>query len=200
MNKIINDWINFCEDREKFDKSHFYTLFWEGITQNDLEYIFKYFPHSLELNSRTKEYLFGTKEKVTELVINEVLIDLAIKDLNQKISILIDNPELVELIGHLKVEFIQDSNYVIQLKNNSPFIDFFDAVNDNLSDNWILEDKKTFALYEAFYGLTKNYETVWYLFNPLFKIKINCEFYYKLSTLGGIYSFSDDKILVSKRF
>ncbi len=199
MNEIIADWINFCEGREKFDKSHFYTLFWEGITQNNLEDIFKYFPHSIELMNRTKDYLFGTKEKISESVINDVLIDLAIKDLNQKKSIINHNSELVELIELLKVEFTQDFKQVLQLKRRSPNVDFFDAINDKLSDNWIIEDKKAFALYEAFYGLTKNYEMVLYLFNPLFKIQIDCGFYFKLSTLGGVYSFSNDKILVSKK-
>lgn len=200
MNEIINDWINFCEGREKFDKSHFYTLFWEGITQTDLEHIFKYFPHSIALINQTRDYLFGKKEEILESAIKDVLINLVIKDLNQKKSVINENSDLVDLLERLEIEFTHDYNKVIQLKNSSPYIDFFDSLNDKLSDNWIIEDKKAFALYEAFYGLTKNYEMVWYLFNPLFKIEINCEFYYKLSTLGGVYSFSNDKVLVSKRF
>lgn len=199
MNDIVNDWINFCEGRERFDKSHFYTLFWEGITQTDLENIFKYFPQSMALINQITDYLFGKKEEISDLTMKDTLIDLVIKDLNQKKPVIIENSDIVCLLDHLEIEFTHDFNKVLQLKNSSPYIDFFDSLNDKLSDNWIIEDKKAFALYEAFYGLTKNYEMVWYLFNPLFKIEINCEFYYKLSTLGGVYSFSNDKILVSKR-
>ena len=200
MNELLNDWKEFCEGRKNFDKSHFFALFWEGINQKDLENVFKYFPNSIELTDRTKEYLFGTKENISESVIKNILISLVIKDLNQKKTIINENSDLLELIETLDVEFIQDFKKVLLLKNTSPYIDFFDTINDKLSDNWIIEDKKTFALYEAFYGLTKNYEMVWYLFNPLFKINFNCEYYFKLSTLGGVYSFSNNKILVSKRF
>jgi hypothetical protein len=44
-----------------------------------------------------------------------------------------------------------------------------------------------------------DYEMAWYPFDPLFRIHLNCEFYYRLSTLGGVYASSKSKVLVSRR-
>lgn len=200
MNQIVNDWEKFCEGRESFDKSHFYTLFWEGITRSDLDLIFKYFPKSHELVERTNDYLFGKREEVSnETTISEASIKLAIHDINEKKSIIGSNSHLLRVTQQFKVEFIEDFESISRLKTLPPNIEFFDAINDVLSENWIIEDRKAFALHEAFYGLTNDYEMVWYLFSPLYKTNVDFSNYYKLTVLGGIYAITDNQILVSQR-
>jgi hypothetical protein len=199
MNELLRDWKDFCEGRKRFDKCHFYTLFWEEIGPDGIADIFQYFPHSTELADRTKEYLFGKRERISESTLKDFLVGLVVRDLDQKKAVIGENSNLIGLLERLEIEFIQDSEKVIELKARSPYVDFYDAINDKLSD-WIVEDGKAFALYEAFYGLTKNYEMVWHLFGPLFRVRLDSEAYYRLSIHGGVYSFSNDKILVSKRF
>lgn len=200
MNEIIQDWEQFCEGRKSFDKSHFYTLFWEGITRSDLEGIFKYFPRSNELVERLSEYLFGKREKaIDKCSLEAVLVELAIKDIEEKKSILDSNCSLLSLLQELKVEFVDDFNNVAIRKTEPPYIVFFDSINDVFSDCWTIEDKKAFALYDALYGLTKDYEMVWYLFSPLFKINLDLSYYYRLTTLRGIYTITNNQILVSKK-
>lgn len=197
--RIIIDWCQFCEGKNSFDKSHFYTLFWEDISQNDLKEIFKYFPNPDRLFLFTNEYLFGKTRRVSESVINKMLIELALGDLNEKKNLIDSNSNLSSMLNDIKVEFINDNLFVETSRNNIPYVDFFDAISDKLMDSWIIEDKKTFALYEAFYGLTKNYEMVWYLFKPLLSIDINLEYYFQFTSLGGIYSFIENKLIVSKK-
>lgn len=197
--RIIIDWCQFCEGKNSFDKSHFYTLFWEDISQNDLKEIFKYFPNPDGLFLFTNEYLFGKTRRVSESVINKMLIELALGDLNEKKNLIDSNSNLSSMLNDIKVEFINDNLFVETSRNNIPYVDFFDTISDKLMDSWIIEDKKTFALYEAFYGLTKNYEMVWYLFKPLFSIDINLECYFQFTSLGGIYSLIENKLIVSKK-
>lgn len=196
MNKIVFEWCEFCEGKQHFDKSHFYTLFWEDISEQDLKTIFQYFPKSNELFEIMNDYLFGEGEKKLES--QELLLELASNDVLQKKLLIQDNIGLVKKIENVKVEYTDDFRIVEESRGESPYVDFFDALNDKVLENWIIEDKKAFALYEAFYGLTKYYEMVWYLFQPLININVSFKYYYKLSKLGGIYSFVDNKLMVSK--
>jgi hypothetical protein len=199
MKEIISDWCEFCEGRKAFDKSHFYTLFWEDITQSDLRIIFKYFPKADKLFELTYDYLFGETQRVPEALLNETLIELALNDINQKKYLLHTNSDLFRMVDSIKVEFVDDDILVQNLSKKSPYLDFFDAISDTLLDSWIVEDKKTYALYEAFYGLTKSYEIVWGLFSPLFSMNISFQYYIQFTSFGGVYCFLDNKLLVSKK-
>lgn len=197
MNNVISDWCAFCEGRKSFDKSHFHTLFWEDISLNDLRQIFKYFPNSEELFSLTHDYLFGTTDAISNSV-PKVLIDLAFKDILEKRKLIGEGFGLTGANGNMTADFIEDFKHVEKLKTKEPYLSFFDAINDKFLDSWILEDKKTFALHEAFYGLTKYYEMVWYLFKPLTNIKVDFKYYYELTKLRGVYAFLGDKLIVSQ--
>mgnify|MGYP000897659961 CR=1 FL=1 len=199
MNELLKDWMAFCEGKEKFDKSHFYTLFYEDIGENMLVEIFKYFPNADKLVAITTDYLFGKTEKVEEDKIENTLIELSVKDIAEKKKLLANTPILQHTIEKAVAEFTPDCKMVEKLRSAPPYSDFFDAIRDELSDRWIIEDKKAFALHEAFYGLTTSYELVWYLFSPLFSVSVNFEYYNKFTALGGVYSFSQSTLLVSRR-
>lgn len=197
MKSIITDWCNFCEGRALFDKDHFHTLFWEDnkndkITKDELILIFKYFPNSKELFNLMNDYLFN--KTLLKNATNETLIELVKKDINQKklLSTKLQN------IDNYPIEYIANFNLVEQYKNCCEYLEYYDEISDIIADNWIIEDKKTFALYESFYGLVKDYEIVWYLFSPLINTKINFKYYFDFTSLGGIHSINNKKILVSK--
>lgn len=197
MKSIITDWCNFCEGRALFDKDHFHTLFWEDnkndkITKDELILIFKYFPNSKELFNLMNDYLFN--KTLLKNATNETLIELVKKDINQKklLSTKLQN------IDNYPIEYIANFNLVEQYKNCTDHYEYYDEISDIIADNWIIEDKKTFALYESFYGLVNDYEIVWYLFSPLINTKINFKYYFDFTSLGGIHSINNKKILVSK--
>lgn len=196
MNNIITDWCAFCEGRKSFDKSHFHVLFWEDISANELHEIFKYFPNSEILFELTHDYLFGITNPISNP--SNVLIDLAFRDIQEKRKLISEDLGLDVINENMMVEFVDDFQSVEKLKTKEPYISFFDAINDKFLDSWILEDKKAFALHEAFYGLTKYYEMVWYLFKPLTNIKVSLKYYYELTKLRGVYAFRANKLIVSQ--
>lgn len=197
MNETIKDWILFCEGTKKFDSFYFHTLFWEDITPNNLISIFKYFPNSEELFNLTNDYLFGEYQKSN--VTTKLLIDLAISDLEEKKKLISSDMKLMNLLSNLIVEFVSDYKIVEKSQSEIFYSNFQSTISDILFDNWVSEDKKMYALYEAFYGLTKDYQIVWHLFSPLLKVNVDFENYIKLFCAGGIYSISDNKLIVAKR-
>lgn len=193
MKEIINDWCQFCEGIKAYDKSHFYTLFWEEeISTNDLYQIFKYFPNHNELIKIMTNYLHGNQEITNKS--NDFIMQLVQKDIQEKVSL---SNNLKYIIDY-PIEFIEDYSFVSNKVGSDEYYEYYDEISDIISDKWILEDKKSFALYEAFYGLTKNYEIVWYLFSPLLKTPINYKYYFDISISGGIYTIYNKKILVSR--
>jgi hypothetical protein len=68
MRQIIKDWCNFCEGKNDFDKSHFYTLFWDDSENEklttDLQIISSYFLEKDKLFEILNNYLFDTGKKI----------------------------------------------------------------------------------------------------------------------------------------
>ncbi|MBF7093176.1 hypothetical protein IUY40_16715 [Flavobacterium sp. ALJ2] len=193
MKDIVKDWCKFCEGEETYDKSYFYTLFWQDqFSKDELYEIFKYFPNSNELLDLMFDYIYDCN--IIEDKSTSYLMQLVKNDISEKTS-LSDN---LKYIKNYPVEFVDDYNFVKNKIDSEEYYKYYDEVSDVLADRWIIEDKKTFALYEAFYGLTKSYEIVWYLFSPLISTKINYKYYVDIMMLGGVYTIYNNKILVSK--
>lgn len=200
MIDIIEDWVDFCENKREFDKSHFYTLFWEDIDDKKIKKIFKNFPKSDLLYEKVRDYMFGNKFDFFKLLnrdIKEVSVELALADISEKKKLLIGNEKLLNLLNRIEVEFIPDFDFVLQLKAYEPYTELFDEIEFQLTEKWILNDKKANALYEALYGLSKSYEMTWYLFAPLIDTNVNFKYYFDLTRFGGAYSFKGNKLLVS---
>ena len=197
MRQIIKDWCNFCEGRNDFDESHFYTLFWddsedEKLTMVDLQIIFSYFLEKDKLFEILNNYLFDTGEKIDAS--KEDLIFLAREDVREKAKL---SEELYYLFTK-SVIFDEDFQKVEASRDESEYLKFNDEVSDVLFESWKLEDGKAYALYEALYGLTKDYKMVWYLFSPLLDVDINFDNYFKMKINNGIYSITNNKIVVSR--
>lgn len=195
MRQILKDWCNYCEGKKDFDKSHFYTLFWddsekEKLTPNDLNIIFSYFNEKEKLIEIMNNYLFlSENNKITED--NEIF--LIKNDIKEKIKL----SKVLDFISSYKIS-VSDLEKVEESRNELEFLNFYDEISDIVLDNWKIEDKKTNALYEALYGLTYDYELVWYLFSPLLNLNITFENYYLLKKIGITYSIFNKEIIYSK--
>jgi hypothetical protein len=197
MKNIVKDWCKFCEGEKKYDKSYFYTLFWQDqtdlkITKDELYEIFKYFSNSNELLELMSNYLYDNY--IIENKSTSYLIQLVRNEIDEKTSL----SNNLDYIKNYPIEFVDDYNFVKSKVDSEEYYKYYDEISDILADSWIIEDKKAFALYEALYGLTKSYEIVWYLFSPLISIKINYKYYIDIYMLGGVYTIYNSKILVSK--
>lgn len=197
MRQIIKDWCDFCEGNKYFDKSHFYTLFWddsesEKLTKADLQIIFSYFLEKDRLFEILNHYLFDTKEKIN--LSKEDLVFLSREDINEKAKL----SEDLKYIFTTSIIFDENFQKVEASRNESEYLNFYDEISDIILDSWKLEDEKTNALYEAFYGLTADYEMVWYLFSPLLNISTTFFYYFQLKINNGIYSIVNNKIVVSR--
>lgn len=192
MRQILKDWCNYCEGKEDFDKSHFYTLFWddseeEKLTENDIDIIFSYFNEKEKLIEIMRDYLFPNKSN--QKFINNVIL-LIQKDIEEKIRL----SEKLNFISSYKISLSKIEN-VEKSRNEIEFLSYFDEISDVVLNNWKVEDKKANALYEALYGLTYDYEMVWYLFSPLLNLNIDFKYYYELKKQGIVYSIKNKIIL-----
>ncbi len=203
MDEQLIDWIEFCEKRKTFDKSHFYTLFFEGKAENgrrseeELKTIFQYFPHTDELLLRMNNFTNGEDAQITDY--RNYIIENTSKDLDQKRIILKeeDEEELFELIQK-PIKYVEDINRVVDNRlNNWPDAEIHSVVSDFFIEKTPADDL-TNALEEAFYGFTHNYELTRYLMYPLIDTDLNLDYYFNIWKVGGDYSVTENGVIVSK--
>ena len=210
MGNLLNDWQGFCEARKSFDVDHFYTLFHADssvLTDEQLKAIFVYFPHSEELASRMAGILkvkFSIREGNdygSSCAENkDKLISFAVADLMQKRVICdkLGNAELCNIIDRVSPVYsdnIDEGHKLLQVDGPNAWLS--ELVGDYIQSN-VPTDKKVLALFEAFYGLTTDYDLVWYAVRPLIDCDdINLDNYFYLWELGGEYVLTDDNLIVS---
>lgn len=68
---------------------------------------------------------------------------------------------------------------------------------DFMVDNVIIEDEKTYIIYNSFYGITFDFNLQIFLFIPLVKTNYTAEHLFNFKRLGGIYTISDNKVYYS---
>lgn len=202
MDKQLIEWINFCEGKVDFDISHFYTLFFEGDADNgyrsdvELDAIFKYFRNSEDLKLRLR----NTTQTIDLEEPDDMatfLIDSTFKDVQEKKKF-IDDEELLKFLAK-PVNYIDDIESVRKSQiTDWQYEEYMALVGDTISELKYSTEKKVYALFEAFYGLTTDYNMVWYLGRPLLKTTVNLDHYFDLWRFGGRYCISSDGILVSR--
>ena len=201
MSNLITDWQAFCEGRKAFDKSHFYTLFMDNLSDNDLDIIFSYLPNTAGLISRLKNAL--DKKRYIKLNLEnrkKRLIELVYLDLQQKKTLLQEagQDEIVSIIENAKYHFIENTDSALEYKiNNDIHFELFDTVAFDISQNRISNEDKIYAIFEAFYGLVEMYEVVWYLGAPLVNTSINFDYYFELWAMGGDYALTKEGVIVT---
>ena len=85
MKQIIKDWCEFCENGAKFEDGHFYTLFMDGPSPDEIKEIFKYFDQKDELTDRMVKYLYDPKLQIGEGEnLKDELSKLIVKDFEDR--------------------------------------------------------------------------------------------------------------------
>ncbi len=89
MRQIIKDWCEFCENGTKFEDGHFYTLFMDGPSPDEIKEIFKYFDQNIELTDRLVKYLYHPKPQIDDVEnLKDELRRLIVKDFEDRQKIL----------------------------------------------------------------------------------------------------------------
>lgn len=197
---ILKDWCDFCEGREKFDKSHFITLFHEDIKDEYLEMALQFFPNQDELIDRVINVREFYPERGKNMKAEpDYILDLAIKDVREKRKACkyLSEDELVNIIDNAKPKFVSDKLTFERALNNEWNGEFLSQVGFYFDECWNSEDDSYYALFEAFYGMTNSYEIQWYLGRPLMNTSVNPDYFYELWKAKGCYALSGSELIVS---
>lgn len=205
MSSLLKDWIDFCDKKVIFDKSHFANLLTENLSEKELHEALRFFPLSdliVDRIIRVKDSgcfdgspylrpkLIGTPEHLLEL------ITLDLKDKYLLCQELGDD-ELCQFTHDVVIEFTEDKQIVEHsLLKDTPSDWIFELIGDYI-DEVRGVDPKLQALEEACYGLANNYYLAWYIMSPLFNISIDFENYFNVWRHGCKFVITEDKVLLS---
>ncbi len=195
MRQIVKDWCEFCEKGTKFEDGHFYTLFMDGPSKEEIKEIFKYFDQNIELTNRLVKYLYHPKPKIDDVEnLKDELRRLIVKDFEDRQKILSELECFKKFLANPEFEFISDleHNKTVVWDDiwSQRFLDF-------MIDNVINEEEKIYIIYNSFYGITFDFNLQIFLFIPLIKTDYTAEHLFNFKSLGGIYAISDNKVYYS---
>ena len=196
MNNIYSDWINFCEGRQEFDKSHFLSLFKAGLSDEELKKALQYFPSGGDIYSRLKEvldsgylceyaYLMPAKkhqldEKTLLMIAKEWLDERALFCKNSK------EMELFKIAVNAQISFSSRKNVRKKMEDNDiPNARLYDLMCDTVIDSTLIETKQADALFEAAYELAADYPLSWFICQTLIDIDIDFRKYFEFWKGGG---------------
>lgn len=204
--KMLSDWMSFCEKKKNFDKSHFYTLFHYRWQPSELKIIFKYFADYKVLEEKIMRYLNSDRYNAIQkgnnfktIPIDEnKLVTLIKSDLSEKKKVCqkFKDFELVDIIEHAKIEFVSVEDFTSLLETDIPDGWIIELLNDYFIENRISNEDSIYALFEAYYGLTANYQLVWFLGSPLINVEYNFNSYIELWENGLDYLVGHNHVFV----
>lgn len=197
MSLELNDWIDYCEEKKDFDKSHFYTLFLQednskGFSSYEYQKIFKYFSEKDELINRLTQYFSHENYKSQIDDLKTFLILSTRKDIEEKKQAL-DDDELLNILSR-NIYFVEDFNEFCDYQLDEWNGEYISLLGDSFRRT---RSNEEYALFEAYYGLTSNIQLVWYLGSPLLDTKINFDHYFDIWKVGGDYAVTENGIYVS---
>lgn len=189
---MIEEWLEFSSGKNNtFEDGYFYTLFMEGVTNEEIEKIFSSFPNSQQLVERMKLYL-NTKPSFN-YTINE-LENLINSDFQERKTILEQIPSFVNFLVNPKFVYLENEEQLTNLILDDIWTQEF---HDFLRVLMINQERKTYELLNALYGLTYDFDYQMYLFKPLLKTNYEMNYLFQFKKHGGIYSISDDTVFFS---
>lgn len=195
MRQIVKDWCEFCEKGTKFEDGHFYTLFMDGPSPDEINEIFKYFDQKDDLTDRMHKYLYRSKPQIDNVeILKDELRRLIVKDFEDRQKILSELECFKKFLANPEFEFISDleHNEILIWDDiwSQRFLDF-------MIDNVINEEEKIYIIYNSFYGITFDFNLQIFLFIPLIKTDYTAEYLFNFKRLGGIFAISDNKVYYS---
>lgn len=201
MRQIVDDWVSYCKGENIYPDSHFYILFMDLPTDEEIEAIYQFFPNKEELISRMKDwinYRIVGRNQISEKAAKELLV----KDLAQRSYILEKLHAGISNLGNIKYKFKDYKVVEKELFNDELSQNFLDYISSNYKynsdkrhDNF--DDNILYELSNAIYGVTSDYDIQFYLYQPLLKIDYTAEYLYEFITGGGIYAFTEEGISYS---
>jgi hypothetical protein len=210
MSNLLDDWQDFCEGRKDFDMSHFYTLFHADptiLSNEQLKIIFSYFPKSDELLYRMENIFNERFSSDTDQnpennigLSDAQLKELVLNDIKEKriICETKKDAELCEIIAGVEPVIVTDIQKIKALQQcDGPDAWMKELVDDHLRSARITNDKKVISLFEAFYGLTTNYQLVWYAGLPLINDNYDPSYYFELWKFDCDYVLTKDELLIA---
>lgn len=195
MRQIIKDWCNFCENGTKFEDGHFYTLFMDGPSPDEIKEVFKYFDQKSELTDRMVKYLYDPRPQIGEgEELKDELRKLIVKDFEDRKKLLLQLDCFKKFLSNPEFVFMSD------LEHNEALI--WDDIwsqrfVDFMIDNVINEEEKTYIIFDSFYGITFDFNLQIYLFIPFVKTDYTAKHLFSFKRLGGIYAISDNIVYYS---
>lgn len=206
MASLLTDWVEFCEGRERFDKSHFLGLFKSHNSDAELRNIFKYFPFSEELVRRAASVIsFGEMNRSLYLLPKgggaegELLLLAEVWLAEQeRICRVLDNCEILEICRKVRVRFVGSETLEHSLCQDIPHYWLFDQIADAVRGSRIVDGDQIYALFEALYGLAADYYLAWHVGRPLFLFEIDLEPYLRFWGKGGRCALTENEFLVSR--
>lgn len=209
MNTLLDDWMEFRAGRSEFDTSHFTQLLLEHKDESSLRAALSGISGSEEVMERIMNVLAvyenGRGRASISLEpkgqLEHVLVSLAQKHLQQlrKVPAEAGDQELLEIIDAAKPVFSYNLAAFERIRvSDGPHAWLIEAVGDYLRDR-LDGSKISYALMEAFYGLTRNFYLQAYVAEPMIAADIEFSNYFELWRLGGDHVLTSAELLVCSR-
>lgn len=118
------------------------------------------------------------------------------KDAKEKSVLFIENE--IEVLLNKPVKYVEDTEIILNAKLKKwQHEEYIDVIDDYVFDCLLSNEIKFHALFEAFYGLTNNFQLVWYLGSPLIHTDVNFDNYFDILKVGGEYAVTENGIIFS---
>ncbi|NRA63039.1 MAG: hypothetical protein HRU19_01075 [Pseudobacteriovorax sp.] len=190
----FEEWEAYCLGQVEHDYCDFYTLLMEREYSPELtEQLLGTFEEKEELSSRLRNFFLEPIHRLTD---DELKI-LIQKDLDQKRSVLKSGKECL-WFAKLDLQRFRFTNSRDEYEEARVGVhaNFMESVEDYISDHWIKNESKYFALHEMYYGLTQDFFWQWYLSEPFIKApNLTSDIPYRIRKGGIEYAITETDIL-----
>jgi hypothetical protein len=195
MNQLLSEWTTFCKDNTVFEDSHFYTLFMEDITSEEIKEVYKYFPNSERLIERMERFLFEAKPEIKDFELKKIELEKLIKlDFEERKPILEKIDLFTSFNSHPNFVFTSDFESISRLILDDVWSQSF---HDFMRMQKLITDKKVYELNNALYGITYDFDYQLFLFEPLLKTNYSVKYLFEFKRLGGVYAITANGIYYS---
>lgn len=194
MRQIINEWREFCEEGKSFRDGHFYTLFMENITPEEIKVVYRTFPNSERLISRMTRFLFDEVIQIPNGDKQKRMQELIKLDFHERKPILDQLPSFTKFNLDQKFIFREDTELIAELILDDIWIqEFHDRIFGEIS----IPDRKTYELIDAHYGITSDFDYQLFLSLPLLNTDYSMKDLYEFKKAGGVYAITETEVVYS---
>jgi hypothetical protein len=201
-NVFLKEWKAFCEAPYRSKVDDFYTLFMESISIEELNDIFKCVPQGDLLKPRLARLkcLSGNSNPIKGDNRQQEIEKITRHALSEKSKLMteIKKKDLAKIIDNVTFRWVSYQDYSTMTDHKDSWVkgevqtlagDYFRTALGNYS--YII-----FAFMEATYGLTSDYNMVWYFLTPLMDVNYDPESDILLRENGIYYVITPDEVLL----